>query len=100
LRKRHSYLLLCSGFYPISTVYTKFMTRSKVRKSLNFSKHPSAHDRQSFINALLYNFHHFHRSLSIKTEQGLMKRTPAQAAGIATKRFSVLELLRLNPIAC
>ena len=53
-----------------------------------------------FINALLYNFHHHHRSLRIKTEQGIIHRTPAQAAGIATKRFSLLELLRLNPIAC
>lgn len=72
----------------------------KARKSLNFSKDSRAHDRQSFINALLYNFHHYHRSLKVKTEQGLIKRTPAQAAGIAAKRFSVLELLRLNPIAC
>jgi len=72
----------------------------KTRKSLNFSKDIRQHDGQSFINALLYNFHHHHRSLRIKTEQGILKRTPAQAAGIATKRFSVLELLRLNPIAC
>lgn len=72
----------------------------KTRKSLNFSKDRRQHDSQSFINALLYNFHHYHRSLRIKTEQGIVKRTPALAAGIATKRFSVLELLRLNPIAC
>jgi len=72
----------------------------KTRKSLNFSKDRRQHDSQSFINALLYNFHHYHRSLRIKTEMGILKRTPAQAAGIATKRFSVLELLRLNPIAC
>ena len=72
----------------------------KVRKSLNFSKDIHQHDGQSFINALLYNFHHHHRSLRIKTEQGITHRTPAQAAGIATKRFTVLELLRLNPIAC
>lgn len=72
----------------------------KARKSLNFSKNSREHDAQSWINALLYNFHHCHRSLRIKTEQGIIKRTPAQAAGIATKRYSVLELLRLNPIAC
>jgi IS1 family transposase/transposase-like protein len=72
----------------------------KARKSLNFSKQKREHDNQSFINALLYNFHHFHRSLRIKTQQGIIHRTPAQAAGIVTKRFSVLELLRLNPIAC
>lgn len=72
----------------------------KVRKSLNFSKNSREHDAQSFINALLYNFHHYHRSLKIKNQEGILKRTPAQAAGIATKRFSVLELLRLNPIAC
>lgn len=72
----------------------------KVRKSLNFSKNSREHDAQSFINALLYNFHHHHRSLRIKTDQGIIHSTPAQAARIATRRFSVLELLRLNPIAC
>src|SRR5205814_1430034 len=54
----------------------------KTRKSLNFSKNRCVHDRQSFINAVLYNFHHSHRSLRIKTEQGIIHRTPAQAAGI------------------
>ncbi len=71
----------------------------KARKSLTFSRNSRLHDAMSFISGLLYNFHHLNRSLRIKAEDGSwQKRTPAMAAGLATKSFSILELLRLSPI--
>lgn len=71
----------------------------KVRKTLNFSRNSLLHDSMSFISALLYNFHHFNRSLNFKTHEGsLLKRTPAMAAGLVHHRFSVLELMRICPI--
>jgi hypothetical protein len=71
----------------------------KARKSLNFSKKARFHDDQSFISVMLYNFHHNHRSLSLKMEDGhWKKRTPAIAAGLTETIFSVLDLLRLSPI--
>jgi transposase-like protein len=70
----------------------------KARKSLNFSKKSRLHDAMSFISVVLYNFHHEHRSLQIKDEDGRwQKRTPAMAAGLTNKKYSVLELLRLSP---
>jgi IS1 family transposase len=72
----------------------------KSRKSLNFSRNKRQHDAHSFISACLYNFHHYHSSLRIKTEQGYQHRTPAQAAGLVSNRFSILDLLRLNPAIC
>ena len=71
----------------------------KARKSLNFSRNSLLHDSMSFISALLYNFHHFNRSLNLKSELGsLLKRTPAMAAGLAHRCFSVLDLMRMCPI--
>jgi hypothetical protein len=71
----------------------------KARKSLTFSRNSCLHDAMSFISGLLYNFHHPNRSLRVRTEDGnWQKRTPAMAAGLATKSFSILELLRLTPI--
>jgi IS1 family transposase/transposase-like protein len=72
----------------------------KGRKSLNFSRSKLQHKAHSFISVVLYNFHHHHRSLTIKTVEQHLKRTPAQAAGLTSRQFSLLELLRLNPIAC
>lgn len=71
----------------------------KARKSLNFSKNSVLHDAMSFISALLYNFHHCHRSLTLRNnDRSLYKRTPAMAAGLADRCFSLLELMRLCPI--
>lgn len=71
----------------------------KARKSLNFSRNSFLHDSMSFISALLYNFHHFNRSLNLKSESGsLLKRTPAMVAGLAHSCFSVLDLMRICPI--
>jgi len=71
----------------------------KARKSLTWSKKVREHDAMSFTSLLLYNFHHYHSSLSLRTEDGqLIKRTPAMAAGLANKQFSLIELLRLSPI--
>jgi hypothetical protein len=73
----------------------------KARKSLTFSKKSSLHDAMSFISVLLYNFHHEHRSLRIRNEDGhWQKRTPAMAAGLTNKKYSVLELLRMSMIGC
>lgn len=72
----------------------------KVRKTLTFSKNVHLHDAMSFISVLLYNFHHYHRSLTRRTDDGqVIKRTPAMAAGLADRQFSILDLLRLSSLA-
>lgn len=71
----------------------------KARKTICFSKSCRVHDATTFISALRYNFHHCHRSLQLKLEDGsILKRTPAMAAGLSSHPFSTLELLRLCPV--
>ncbi len=71
----------------------------KARKTLRFSRRTRFHDWMSWITALRYNFHHAHRSLRQRTENGRWQpRTPAMAAGLADHLYSSLELLRLCPI--
>lgn len=72
--------------------------RRKSRKTLAFSKRARFHDWMSWIAVVRYNLHHPHRSLRLKTADGLWeKRTPAMAAGLADHVFSAIELLRLCP---
>lgn len=71
----------------------------KARKTLRFSRRTGFHDWMSWIAALRYNFHHAHRSLRQRTEDGRWQpRTPAMAAGLADHPYSSWELLRLCPI--
>ena len=71
----------------------------KARKTLGFSKRTRFHDWMSYIGAVRYNFHHWHRSLrQAKDTGGWQKRTPAMAAGLVDHLYSSIELLRLCPI--
>ena len=71
----------------------------KGRKTLRFSRRSDRHDALSWIGALRYNFHHPHRSLRQRTDEGRWQpTTPAMAAGIAEHRYSSLELMRLCPV--
>lgn len=71
----------------------------KGRKTIGFSRRTCFHDAMSWISALRYNFHHAHRSLRRRTEEGRwQQRTPAMAAGVADHIYSSLELMRLCPI--
>ena len=71
----------------------------KTRKTLGFSRRTDRHDALSWISAVRYNFHHPHRSLRPRTEEGRwQQRSPAMAAGIADQLYSSLELMRLCPV--
>ena len=71
----------------------------KTRKTLGFSRRTDRHDALSWISAVRYNFHHPHRSLRPRTEEGRwQQRSPAMAAGIADPLYSSLELMRLCPV--
>lgn len=71
----------------------------KGRKTLRFSRRSDRHDALSWIGAVRYNFHHPHRSLRQRTDEGRWQpTTPAMAAGIAKHRYSSLELMRLCPV--
>lgn len=71
----------------------------KGRKTLNFSRRSDRHDALSWIGAVRYNFHHTHRSLRQRSDEGRWQhRTPAMAAGIAEQCYSSLELMRLCPV--
>ena len=71
----------------------------KARKTLCFSRRTDRHEALSWIGAVRYNFHHPHRSLRQRTEQGRwQQRSPAMAAGIAEHLYSSLELMRLCPV--
>ena len=71
----------------------------KGRKTLRFSRRSDRHDALSWIGALRYNFHHAHRSLRQRSDEGRWQpTTPAMAAGIAEHRYSSLELMRLCPV--
>ena len=73
--------------------------KRKARKTLSFSRRASFHDWMSWITALRYNFHHAHRSLRQRQEDGQWwQRTPAMAAKLIDHICSSLELLRLCPV--
>jgi len=68
------------------------------RKSLAFSRHPSTRDALARLVRLDYNWVKPCRSLSLPVAEPLgrqryLHRTPAMALGIATRPFSLLELL-------
>ena len=71
----------------------------KGRKTLRFSRRTDRHEALSWIGAVRYNFHHPHRTLRQRTEEGRwQQRSPAMAAGIAEHLYSSLELMRLCPV--
>lgn len=66
----------------------------KARKTYAFSKSLLVHVAVSYWVLVCYNFHHIHRGLRIKQEDGtFLHRTPAMAKGLAERPWTILDLL-------
>lgn len=86
------------------TVNTSFIERyngtdrcfnaRKVRDTYSFSKERDLHEAASWIGVTAYNFCRPNRGLSLKGEDGrVQQRTPAMAAGLASKPLSLLDII-------
>ncbi len=90
---------------PVSkTVNTSFVERyngtdrcfnsRKVRKTYAFSKDCELHEAASWTGVTVYNFCRPHRGLAIKCDEGrVQRRTPAMAAGLASRPLLLSDIL-------
>lgn len=71
--------------------------RRKARKTLSFSKAPRYHRWMSWLSATMYNFCHSHGSLKQRCGSQVHHRSPAMAAGLTDRIWSVRDWL-LYPV--
>lgn len=86
-----------------TTVNTSFIERyngtdrnfnaRKVRDTYAFSKDRQVHEAASWIGVTVYNFCRPHRGLAIKGKDGTQQRTPAMAAGLASRTLSLTDIM-------
>ena len=71
----------------------------KARKTYRFSKKLFAHLAIGLWVMLCYNFHHLHRSLRLRREDGtFVARTPAVVIGLAERPLSVADILAIQVV--